>query len=1106
VEKERRLVTVLFSDLVGSTVLGEMLDAEEVDELVSAAQTALTGVVEQYGGHVAKYLGDGMMALFGAPVAREDDAERAVLAGLQMIQTLETVNDARPAELPALHMRIGITTGEVIGGDTLRGYDVTGDAANTAARLQSAADVGGVLVSAETMQLARRRIRFGEQRELSLKGKADLVKAFPAVEPHERLMERWEARGTIVPLIGRDDELAALGSAWTAALQGEGCMVTITAEPGVGKSRLLAEFVERVTAVKGARILRGRCLSYSEHLNLWLVADLVRSAFNIQEHDQSDRVQAQVAAHVALRLEGEEEDDRAIATDVLGEVFGLPRTASSISGADPQIRRQALVHTLRLLLRSTCALGPLLMILEDLHWLDAASRDVLTGVLESIRELPVLVVSTRRNEGTDPWATQSLVKHMTLHPLGGESATQLATTVLGAQLAPELERHVLERSGGNPFFLEELLRALQEAGELEESDGRVSLVEGAAGRLPSTLTEVLLARLDRLDRDARSIAQMGSVIGRAFLDRLLALVAERDVSTLPTPLQALHDADLVLSPVKSGGEHAFRHATVREVAYNTLLNRRRQGLHAAVARGALQIYPPDEYVDVIAHHFALSPEHAEAARWLERSADRAAAIYANAAAIEQYEETRKRQELIGAPAAHRARVDEKLGHILRTVAQYDEALEALERAAEGYRHIGDLEAERSTVAEIGRAQRSRGTPDAGIDRITALLDGQAEDVPTSGVAALHVVLARLYYSVGKYAEQLQAAEKGSELASAANDRRVLAEAEMSRGTALMQMGEAEHALRVFEVAIPVAEEVGHFEALNILLGNTAEIHREAGEFQLSRRYREKSAEVAERMGDPANHAFALVTAGQLALLLGDWDSTRTYLEQAQRVSGSLGTSWYSSYLHIVLGQLATAQGDLEDASAQFGEALRLAGEGGDPQGARLAAFGLAEIDLLQARPREALHHFDGVVDLSALDEHDITLRGALPPIAWALLECGDAERAASLAQVAIKRAVDEHSILDLIEAQRVAGMAAARLGRWDDAGSTLQQILGLAREVRYPYAEARILYEYARMLAARGDLHESTKEMREALVIFQGLGARLYVRMANAELIAAQSA
>jgi class 3 adenylate cyclase/tetratricopeptide (TPR) repeat protein len=837
-EKERRLVTVLFSDLVGSTTLGEMFDPEEVDELVSAAQKALTEVVEHHGGHVAKYLGDGMMALFGAPIAREDDAERAVLAGMTMVKALEEVNAARPPDLPALQMRVGITTGEVIGGDTARGYDVTGDAANTAARLQGAADVGGVLVSAETMHLARRRIRFGDESELSLKGKSEPVRAYAALEPHQRLMERWEARDLLSPLVGREAELDTLRSAWNDSLQDRGAILTVTAEPGVGKSRLLAEITQRINRTPGVRILRGRCLSYSEHLNLWLVADLVRHSFNIPERDPLDRVETQVKAHIALRLEGQETEALEIAADVIGEVLGLPRTGSSVGSADPQVRRQALVQTLRLLLRSACTQGPLLMVLEDLHWLDAASRDVLAEVFATVRQLPALILITRRNEGQNPWSEWPWVRQMALDPLDEQSAINLATAVVGGRpLAPELQRDVLERSGGNPFFVEELLRSLKEAGEVEERGGQIHLVEGAAGRLPSTLTEVLLARLDRLERDSRSVAQVGSVIGRSFEDRLLAVVAERDAASLSEPLAALHASELILPPPKAGGEHTFRHATVHEVAYNTLLSRRRQPLHAGVARGLLQLYPADEYVDVIAHHFANSGEHHEAAQWLERSADRAAAMYANSAAIEQYGQVERRQDLIDAPAGDRARIDGKLGHILRLVGRYDEALDVLDRAAHGYRSARDEEGERRTIAEIGRAHRARGTPDEGIQRVSGSLAVDGTSAPTSGLAGLQVVLARLYYSVGRYREQVEAAGRGSELASLLGDQRLLVEAEMSRSIGLCQIGKVEEALAVMQAAIPLAESVGDFENLSNLLGNTAMIYGDAGDFELSRQYR-----------------------------------------------------------------------------------------------------------------------------------------------------------------------------------------------------------------------------------------------------------------------------
>lgn len=1105
-EEERRLITAIFCDLEGFTPLTESLDPEEVREIQTMYFAQMNRELHRFGGTVEKYAGDAVLALFGAPLAHEDDAERAVRCALAMQEAFQAVAEMAQREWGAsLAVRIGVNTGEAISGawdiEGKRDYSATGDVVNTAARLQTAAKPGSVIVGPETMHLARRAILFGPRQDLTLKGKATSFPAYPVLGLREQIAERWETREQAARFIGREREIAILMAGWEQVRAGKGRVVTLVAEAGVGKSRLLSEAVERMSRVAGTVVVRGRCLSHGQGMTLHLVADLLRNLCQVREGDDAGRIRGQLLTTIAALLAPWDAETQDAAIDVVGSVLGLPPSPSVVTHASPQVRRQTLIRSIQLLLSALSGHRPAVIVLEDLHWADVASVDVLEGALPAVAERKAMVLATHRTGWRAPWSEWDQSETISLEPLGQGDAVALARSILGGTaLDPELEWQVTERAGGNPFFVEELLRSMQETDALEEHDGHISLKPGSAEKLPSTLTELLLARLDTLERRSRSTAQQASVIGRTFAVPLLARLTEQNDEILREPLEALTRADIAFPRHDVHTEYVFKHATVREVAYNTLLMRRRQTLHAACARSIIDLYPVEDHIDIIAFHFSRTREHAEAAIWLERSADRAAGIFANAEAIEQYREVRKRQDMIDAPPTDRARVDEKLGHLLRVVAQYEDALQALDAAAAAYRTAGDSESERRVTAEIGRVHRAQGTPGDGIERITRLLGAQTDTEPTSGLAALHVVLARLYFNLSQYQEDFEAASRGSELARLADDPRVLAEAEMVRGGALYYLRRIDDALHAMEGAVPLAEASGDLEVLSILLGNISVIYRDAGEFQKSLHYQERAAFLTERTGDLANHAFSLTCMGEITFLLGDWHGGEMYLERARTIVRSLGQSWFSSHPPVQLGRVRAARGDFAGAEALIEEAMSIARDGGNSQPIILGHAFLAEMDLIRDRPQMALERLDQVLGPEDIDKEDSTLTVALYFSAWAHLECGNLAEAESRVQLAVKRLSEENALIELLTAQRVVGMVMAAKGDFDAAAEVLDQTVAAAHQVHAPHAEACSLYERGMIQLRQGKRDEALSRLNEALRIFRELGARPYLERVESVL------
>ena len=1100
--EERRLVTALFCDLVGFTPLSERLDPEEVRDIQAAYFEQMSAQIERYAGTVEKYAGDAVLALFGAPIAHEDDAERAVLCALGMQAAIEPVADQTRKRWdvePAI--RVGVNTGEVVSGawnaSGRQDVAVTGDALNTAARIQAAAEPGEVLVGTETVRLTRRRIRYGERRDLVLKGKAGTVPVYPALGMRERFGERWETSRQATPLVGRDREMVELLDVWVRAQAGEGQLVTVIGDVGVGKSRLIAELLDKVTVGAAIRVVRGRCLSYGQQISLWLIADLLRSLFGIREQDALDEVRAKLNAALPGLLARSDADAQAEAVDVLGEVLGLPPGSSLVAQAGAEIRRQALLRSLRLVLGALSERAPTVLVLEDLHWIDEASQDVLKEILPDVPGLRLVVLAAQRPGWTAPWSDWGWTERIALRPLREADAALLAGAVLGGMaLSAELEQYVAERAGGNPFFVEEMLRALEESGGLVQRNGAMYLAPGAAERLPSTLTEVLLARLDRLEDQVRSVAQVASVIGRSFAVRLLAQVMEREAAALELPLSALQQAEIAFPRRGSDLEYVFKHVSMREVAYNTLVQKRRQQLHLETARAIAQLYPSDEYVEMIAYHYSRTEEHGEAAEWLERAGDRAAGVYAVETAIGHYRAAAAQVKQCRVDPAALTRLDEKLGGVLYTAGRYDEAVEILERAAEAYRQARDLEGAGRTTALLGMTHRRRGTPEEGISRVQPMVEMLGWAGPSPALASLYVALAHLHFFQGRPREQMAAAERAGEIARAAGDDRLLGEAEMRRAAALDGLGQSEQALRVYEGALPLVEAGGDLMTLHVTLNNLGVVTDRLGQMDQTRRYMERALAVTERIGNPGNICFVLGNLGNSLMTLGDWQGARDYLERGMALTRTMGRSADIANPLGYLGQLLLWKGDWEGASRYLGESLAVAEETGERQMLESAQMYLAELDVLEGRPAAAVARLEPLVT-----QEDADLGLLLPILAWAYLSIDDDAgvlRAEEEADRAVTRTREQPGLL--VIALWVQGMVFVRQGRGEEADRVLTEGLALARSLPYPYVEARILFQLGTMHGQQHDPEQARERLEEALAIFRQLGASKDVERAEQAL------
>jgi class 3 adenylate cyclase/tetratricopeptide (TPR) repeat protein len=611
--RERKLVTVLFADVTGSTTLGERLDPERMREVMDAFFAAMRAEIEAEGGTVEKFIGDAVMAAFGVPYAHEDDPARALRAALHMLQRLEVVNqDLAKEHDVTLEVRIGVNTGEVLATTEPRPGEsmVTGDAVNAASRLQAAAAPGQVIASERTVR-AVRGFRVEDMGALDLKGKARRVHAFGVLDETTTLPDRG-VPGLRAPLVGRDDEIDLLESIYgRVASEGRPHLVTLYGDAGVGKSRLTREFLDRLG--DQALILHGRCLPYGEGVTFWPLAEILKAHAGVLDTDPSDIALERIQKAGLDLLTEDVTIDPGRTTAALAFTVGVEDPAYAFARMDPKEVR-AEVHAAWRSFFSALALTQLVVVLvEDIHWADPALLDLLEDLAERAVG-PLLFLCPSRPELTArrPGWGGGRRNHtaVTIDPLTVQESERLVGFLLAIDDLPATVRgRILERAEGNPFFLEEIIRHLIDERFLVHEDGRWRTAAGIEDvEIPDTVQGVLAARIDLLERDHKRVLQGAAVVGRVFWPGSLRGLGEAvDVDATLAELEA---RELVLSRLGSSiagePEFIFKHILTRDVAYESLPKRERAPAHAAVARWIEETSGARarEFVELLAYHYA----------------------------------------------------------------------------------------------------------------------------------------------------------------------------------------------------------------------------------------------------------------------------------------------------------------------------------------------------------------------------------------------------------------------------------------------------------------------------------------------------------------------
>jgi len=656
-EGERKQVTVLFADVKGSMELAEQLDPEEWSQIMSRFFQILSEGVERFEGFVDKFTGDGIMALFGAPIAHEDHAQRACYAALHLRDELKRYADElRRTAGVSLSVRIGLNSGEVIvgriGDDLRMEYTAQGHTVGLAQRMEQRAAADSTYLTAHTARLVEGYFQLRDLGEFDLKGVSAPLRAYElqGVGSLRTRLDFSRARG-FSKFVGREREMATLESALDAAISGHGQVVGVVAEAGTGKSRLCLEFVERCRA-RGVRVNEGHCPAHGKTIPYLPLLEMLRDIFGIAERDTDHEARRKIAGELMLL----DEAFQAL-LPILFDFMGVADPIRPVLAMSPEGRQQKLFAFVHHLAEARSAREPTVLFLDDLHWIDPGSDAFLAHSIAAVQHTRTLWLVNFRPEYQAEWMRKPYYQQLPLLPLSPDAIAEMLADLLGAD--PSVRRlpaYVHQRTGGNPFFIEEVVQSLLEAGRLTGANGAYRLAGSVEQiEIPATVQTVLAARIDRLGDDQKQTLQTASVIGKEFSGAILAAVVAADdrgklsSASLAPALEGLRAAEFVYeTALYPEVEYAFKHPLTQEVAYHSQLGARRARVHAAVARAIEQMEGDklDARAGLLAYHWEQAGEALTAAKWYARAAG-VAGLDSPAEALRHWEKVRA----ILAPAA-----------------------------------------------------------------------------------------------------------------------------------------------------------------------------------------------------------------------------------------------------------------------------------------------------------------------------------------------------------------------------------------------------------------------------------------------------------------------
>ena len=1099
---ERRLVSVIFADLIGFTTLSESRDAEDTRELLSRYFDTCRQLIERYGGTVEKFIGDAVMAVWGAPTANEDDAERAVRAALELAAAVAALGTEISS--PELRARAGVLTGEAAVTIGAEGQGmVAGDLVNTASRIQSIAEPGTVLVGESTRRATEAAIVYEDAGAHALKGKAEPVLLSRAIRVVALRGGAVRSAGLEPPFVGRDRELRLVKELFHASTDDRKThLVSVLGVGGIGKSRLAWEFEKYVDGLAADTWWHwGRCLAYGEGVAFWALAEMVRGRAGIVEDEPSDSARRKLSAAIESYIA--DPNERRFVEPRLAHLLGLEEAAVG--------DQENLFAAARLFFERLAEQGPTVLVFEDIHWADSALLDFVEYLLEWSRDHPIFILTLARPELTDrrpSWgAGKRNFTSLALGRLPADIMDVLLTTPVPG-LPDELRERILERAEGVPFYAVETVRMLLDRGLLVR-DGNAFRVSGEIETLevPETLQALISARLDGLAPEERRLLQDASVLGRTFTLRGLTAMtglAETELEPLLTALIRKEVLTLTADPLSAErGQYGFLQDLVKKVAYDTLSRHDRKARHLAAAAHLLSLGDEDEIVEVVAAHYLdayrSAPDdpdapdvRAQARTMLERAGERAASFGANAEAQSRFDEAAALAE----DGLVQAELLERSGTMAYAGTRADEAAAHYERAIALFEAASEAHAAARVSARLAEVMWDRGRIEQAIERMDSAFQVLAREEPDADLAALAAQIGRFMFFHGDLTLARERVETALDMAEALSLPEVLSQALNTKAIILIAHERPKEGLTLLRYALEVALEHDKPSAALRAYYNLADSLARGDRFEEAAETARDGLALARRFGNRYWEWSFLAQVYPL-FALGEWDKViemRAQLpeedwSQARLAFAGLPTTWVPIHIHRGLldeaESLMTVLAELETSA--------------DVQERMAYTSGKARLLLAQARLVEALATAEASMgERVTIGVSSEAVKESFVVAMEAAIELGDLDKAHEL--IAVVDALPPGRSPQFLQAQsaRFRARLAAAQGEPAEAERLFKRAAGRFRELSIPFCLAVTQLEYAEWLLCERRPDDAEPPLAEAQEIFERLGAQPWLERLSA--------
>lgn len=1081
---ERKRVTVLFADVSGYTALSENLDPEDVATIMNRLFEAVTVEIHRYGGTIDKYAGDAVMALFGAPQALENHEEMAVRAALGMQQVIKAFSAELEKERGfRLQMRIGLNTGEVlaglVGGLHARSYTVMGDTVNLAARLESAAPVGGILASEQTARKLHAIFDFDPPQTIRVKGKSDEIKVYRVLGEKAKRGRVRGLEGLRSPMVGRDVEFASLQAAVTqATTQGTWQATAVTGDAGLGKSRLQHELVAWVMqAYPQTAVLLSRCFHHTRTTPYHFLAELMRGLFHISR-EASAETAVQLINDGLQRLAPQiDATERQFQLGSLASILGITIPDDPLAALEPEQRRDRTFLSLERIFQAAAARQPCLLVVDDLHWADALSLEFLERMLQWMPRQGAetgsgfwLILSRPvENQDSTHGRLLSRLAHtpyqtMTIQSLDTAQAETLIQNLLGQSIPADLRRLITSHAQGNPFYVEEVLRSLIEEGTLKKN-GEWKVTQNVADvRIPPSVQDVLAARIDRLPPDDKRITQHAAIIGRIFWQRILNQITAADtVEPTLTLLELRQLADrLHESQLSEDWEWVFHHGMIQEVAYGAVPKSTRRVVHRQVAQ-ILEEQLGEQtafLLPLIADHYESGDVPQKAIEYLGRAGAQAAAQFANQDAISYY--TRAINLLVNQDA---------LGHL--NTGQLNQLYRLLLGRAEVYHLTAQRE---SQIDDLRRLN---------------LLAEMVGDKSWRIEIALNY--GRYYEALSQFQKSIEKAEEAVQWARQIGDARQEVNGLTAWALGLLRQGNFEEAKDLAQKAQQIAQENHNQHGETVSLAHLGIVYYFLGQLEYARDSLESSLFLARERKDLHRQTSCLTNLVGIYHALGDYAQAKRCCEEALEIARIVGDRAKEITIVNNLGNMYHALGNLRQARIHLEESFQLSQLLNNRLGESMAANNLSLVLQDLGQPEQAQFYAEHAVKIDR-DIGDRRGEGySLTALAFALEGIGDFEKAATAHDSALK--LRKEIGQDACAMDNLAGLAsiAHKKGDAETAVSYTDEILNWIGQngiggIEYPI---RVYLTCAAVLESVSQLDKRAKILNEALDLLQTQAQRI---------------